>query len=180
VFADATQSESVAAPTAGLHFDQQLLDELDKKKIERIPVTLHVGAGTFKGIETDTIADHQMHFERWSVSQMSLDAIKSAKKQGRPVIVVGTTSVRTLESLPPMADWPNEGGLRGSTNLMITPPYSFTLVDGLLTNFHLPKSTLLTLVASKIGIDRLHRAYEHAMNSDYRFYSFGDAMFILP
>ena len=121
VFADASQCESVAAPTAGLHFDEQLLDELEQKGIERVPVTLHVGAGTFKGIETDEIEGHQMHFEKWSVSQSSLNVIKKAKEHGRPIIAVGTTSVRTLESLPPMAEWPIEGGLRGSTNLMITP-----------------------------------------------------------
>jgi S-adenosylmethionine:tRNA ribosyltransferase-isomerase len=180
IFADASQCESVAAPTAGLHFDEKLLAELEQEGFERVPVTLHVGAGTFKGIETDEIADHQMHFEKWSVSQSSLDSIKRAKEEGRPIIAVGTTSVRTLESLPPMAEWPDEDGLRGSTDLMIVPPYAFSLVDGLVTNFHLPKSTLLTLVAAKVGIDKLHQVYEHAISFDYRFYSFGDAMFILP
>lgn len=180
VFADESQCESVAAPTAGLHFDRELLTELDSKEIELVPVTLHVGAGTFKGIETESIEDHVMHFERWSVTQESLKCIKSAKNQGRPIIAIGTTSVRTLESLPPMESWPSEGGLAGSTDLMITPPYAFTLVDGMVTNFHLPKSTLLMLVAAKMGIERLHKAYRHAVESGYRFYSYGDAMVILP
>ena len=180
VYADHGQNESVAAPTAGLHFDDALLSDLQKKGIQQVPVTLHVGAGTFKGIETETIDEHVMHWEKWSVSQISLQAIKQAKREGRAIVAVGTTTVRTLESLPSMDSWPSEGGLSGSTNLMISPPYSFTLVDGLLTNFHLPKSTLLTLVAAKIGIERLQLAYAHAIASDYRFYSFGDAMFILP
>jgi len=180
VFADETQSESVAAPTAGLHFDDALIDNLQALEVEIVPVTLHVGAGTFKGIETQTIAEHVMHSENWSVSQKSLDKLKRVKIDGKPIIAIGTTSVRTLESLPPVDLWPNEGGLSGSTNLMISPPYEFSLVDGILTNFHLPKSTLLTLVAAKIGIDSLHEAYKHAIDSGYRFYSYGDAMFILP
>ena len=180
VYADATQCESVAAPTAGLHFDALLFEKLATQGIHWVPVTLHVGAGTFKGIETNTIEAHEMHAERWSVSQETLVFIKRAKEEGRAIIAVGTTTVRTLESLPPMGEWPSEGGLSGSTNLMIVPPFTFSLVDGLLTNFHLPKSTLLTLVAAKIGIDRLHLAYQKAIESGYRFYSFGDAMFILP
>jgi len=180
VFADSSQSESVAAPTAGLHFDEELLGELKKTGFERVAVTLHVGAGTFKGIETDTIDDHVMHYERWSVSQETLESIRRATEERRPIIAIGTTTVRTLESLPPVVSWPLQGELAGSTNLMITPPYEFTLVDGMLTNFHLPKSTLLTLVAAKISIERLHLAYSHAINCGYRFYSYGDAMFILP
>ena len=180
VYADCSQSESVAAPTAGLHFDEELLCELKKRGFERTAVTLHVGAGTFKGIETDSIADHVMHYERWSVTQEALASIRHATEEARPIIAIGTTTVRTLESLPPMDSWPLEGGLAGSTNLMIAPPYEFALVDRMLTNFHLPKSTLLTLVAAKIGIEQLHLAYAHAMNSEYRFYSYGDAMFVLP
>jgi len=179
VFADESQSESVAAPTAGLHFDDALLAELKALGVEIVPVTLHVGAGTFKGIETPTLSEHVMHSENWSVSQESLDQLKRGKIEGKPIIAIGTTSVRTLESLPPMDLWPTEGGLSGSTNLMISPPYVFSFIDGILTNFHLPKSTLLTLVAAKIGIGRLHEAYEHAIDSNYRFYSYGDAMFIL-
>jgi S-adenosylmethionine:tRNA ribosyltransferase-isomerase len=180
VYADPAQNQSVAAPTAGLHFDELLLDRLDKAGIQRVPVTLHVGAGTFKAIETRRIEDHQMHAERWLVCQDSLDAIKKAKSEDRPIIAVGTTSVRTLESLPSMGDWPTSGGLCGSTKLMISPPHDFSLVDGLLTNFHLPKSTLLALVAAMIGIDKLRDSYDEAMEGGYRFYSYGDAMFVPP
>jgi S-adenosylmethionine:tRNA ribosyltransferase-isomerase len=120
-----------------------------------------------------------MHEESWEIGQSTLDAIQDAKKTGRPIIAVGTTSVRTLESLPPIADWPENGGLSGKTRLMISPPYEFKVVDGMLTNFHLPKSTLLTLVAAMIGIERLKLAYAEAIDSEYRFYSYGDAMFFL-
>ena len=180
LYADILQRRSVAAPTAGLHFDEKLLEKLEQMGVELVPVTLDIGAGTFKGIETEKIEDHEMHVEHWSVSQHSLDAIKNAKTEGRSIIAVGTTSVRTLESLSSMESWPNEGGLSGGTRLMITPPYTFKLVDGMLTNFHLPKSTLLTLVAAMIGIDRLKSAYAEAICLDYRFYSYGDAMFIRP
>jgi len=180
VYANSSKCESVAAPTAGLHFDASLLKNLQARGVEIQKVTLHVGAGTFKGIEADSIEEHVMHYEKWSVEQVALKAIKRAKGAGRPIIAVGTTSVRTLESLPPINTWPTSGGLSGSTNLMIKPPYEFRFVDGILTNFHLPKSTLLTLVAAKIGIDTLKRCYSHAIKSGYRFYSFGDAMFILP
>jgi S-adenosylmethionine:tRNA ribosyltransferase-isomerase len=180
IYADPSQNQSVAAPTAGLHFDEPLLDRLGEAGIQRTPVTLHVGAGTFKAIETERIEDHTMHEERWMVSQDSLVAIKTAKSERRPVIAVGTTSVRTLESLPPIVDWPSSGGLHGSTRLMISPPYEFRIVDGLLTNFHLPKSTLLALVAAMIGIEKLQATYIEAIESGYRFYSYGDAMFIPP
>jgi S-adenosylmethionine:tRNA ribosyltransferase-isomerase len=180
VFAKQEQRKSVAAPTAGLHFDESLLSEISRRGIEQVYVTLHVGAGTFKGIETQEIKNHVMHHERWAVSQQTLDSIGRAKKENRPIIAVGTTTVRTLESLPAMESWPVDGGLSGSTDLMIAPPYEFRFVDGMLTNFHLPKSTLLTLVAAKIGIERLHSAYKKAIASEYRFYSYGDAMFILP
>ena len=180
IYADPNQNQSVAAPTAGLHFDEALLAALDARGYQRVPVTLHVGAGTFKGIETPTIEEHVMHEESWEVRQSTLDAIRVAKNSGRAVIAVGTTSVRTLESLPPIEDWPKKGGLSGETRLMITPPYDFKIVDGMLTNFHLPKSTLLTLVAAMIGMERLKLAYEEAIASNYRFYSYGDAMFILP
>lgn len=180
IYADPSQNQSVAAPTAGLHFDSSLLDQLDAAGVQRVPVTLHVGAGTFKAIETERIEDHEMHEEQWLIRQDSLDAIKKAKSEDRPVIAVGTTSVRTLESLPPIGEWPTSGGMRGSTQLMITPPYEFTVVDGMLTNFHLPKSTLLALVAAMIGVDKLRESYEEAIRSEYRFYSYGDAMYIPP
>ena len=177
IYADFDQSHSVAAPTAGLHFDEQLLAELDVRGVERVPITLHVGAGTFKSIETATIEEHAMHEESWEVSQKTLDSILRAKNEDRAVIAVGTTSVRTLESLPKMHKWPENGGLSGETRLMITPPYAFKVVDGMLTNFHLPKSTLLTLVAAMIGIEQLKLAYAEAIALKYRFYSYGDAMF---
>ena len=179
VYASMAQAKSVAAPTAGLHFDAALLDALSEKGIELAPVTLHVGEGTFKGIETDTIEAHEMHEEMWEVRQSTLDAIRESKQAGRHVIAIGTTSVRTLESLPPVETWPETGGLAGETRLMITPPYDFKVVNGMLTNFHLPKSTLLTLVAAMIGIDRLKSAYAEAIEKEYRFYSYGDAMFFL-
>ncbi len=179
IYADPNQNQSVAAPTAGLHFDEALLAALDARGYQRVPVTLHVGAGTFKGIETPTIEEHAMHKESWEVGQPTLDAILRAKSEGRSVIAVGTTSVRTLESLPPMNRWPEKGGLSGETRLMIAPPYDFKVVDGMLTNFHLPKSTLLTLVAAMIGIERLKTAYAEAIALEYRFYSYGDAMFFL-
>jgi S-adenosylmethionine:tRNA ribosyltransferase-isomerase len=179
VYADSRQNKSVAAPTAGLHFDEDLLGALTQGGFERVPVTLHVGAGTFKGIETATIAEHEMHEESWEVGQSTLDAISRAKKEGRAVIAIGTTSVRTLESLPQIDTWPKSGGLCGKTRLMITPPYACTVVDGMLTNFHLPKSTLLTLVAAMIGIETLKAAYAEAIANEYRFYSYGDAMFFL-
>ena len=179
VFADPEQAHSVAAPTAGLHFDEELLVSLEQGGFERVPVTLHVGAGTFKGIETATIEEHEMHEESWEVGQSTLDAIRQAKKEGRAVIAIGTTSVRTLESLPQIDKWPQSGGLSGETRLMITPPYAFKVVDGMLTNFHLPKSTLLTLVAAMLGIEKLKSAYAEAIANEYRFYSYGDAMFFL-
>ncbi|MBC8200816.1 MAG: tRNA preQ1(34) S-adenosylmethionine ribosyltransferase-isomerase QueA [Planctomycetes bacterium] len=179
VFADLHQARSVAAPTAGLHFDTQLLAALEQRGFERVPVTLHVGAGTFKGIETATIAEHKMHEESWEVGQQTLDALLKAKKEGRAIIAIGTTSVRTLESLPQIDKWPQSGGLRGETRLMIAPPYTFKVVDGMLTNFHLPKSTLLTLVAAMLGIEKLKSIYKEAIAKEYRFYSYGDAMFFL-
>lgn len=178
LFADESQCHSVAAPTAGLHFDTLLLEALEAKGIERVAVTLHVGAGTFKTVETDTVEEHPMHSEHWSVQGEVLQKIASAKKAGQPIIAVGTTTVRTLESLPEMDTWPTSGELSGVTRLLITPPYDFRFVDGLLTNFHLPNSTLLALVVAFIGLDCLKSAYEEAMAENYRFFSYGDAMYI--
>ena len=178
VYADPLQRRSVAAPTAGLHFDSELLDALDANGITRAAITLDVGAGTFRPITAPRIEDHRMHSESWAVSQGSLDAIVTARAKGRRVIAVGTTVVRTLESLPPCPLWPKSGGLSGETDLLIVPPWEFGLVDGLLTNFHLPKSTLLALVAAMIGIHQLRDAYASAIAANYRFYSYGDAMLI--
>ena len=178
VFADSNQCHSVAAPTAGLHFDDLLLENIKEEGIERVAVTLHVGAGTFRTVETENVEAHPMHSEYWSVEAGVLQKIAKAKKSGRPIIAVGTTTVRTLESLPELNSWPTKGQLSGETQLLILPPYDFKLVDGLLTNFHLPNSTLLALVGAIVGMDRLKLAYAEAILKHYRFFSYGDAMFI--
>lgn len=178
LFADKDQAQSVAAPTAGLHFDKALLKAIEAKGVERVAVTLHVGVGTFRTVETDTVEEHPMHSEHWLVNGEVLRAIAAARREKRPIIAVGTTTVRTLESLPEMDTWPKESGLTGITNLLISPPYDFRFVDGLLTNFHLPNSTLLALVGAFIGLDCLKSAYTEAMKENYRFFSYGDAMFI--
>jgi S-adenosylmethionine:tRNA ribosyltransferase-isomerase len=180
VYADPTKQHSVAAPTAGLHFDEKLLAQLDAKGIERVPVTLHVGAGTFRPVETETVEDHPMHTEWWEVPEATLQAIARAKEAHRPIIAVGTTTVRTLESLPAMDQWPVTGSISRETDLLISPGYAFRFIDGLLTNFHLPNSTLLALVGALIGMDRLMDAYNEAIAQEYRFFSYGDAMFIPP
>ena len=178
VYADASQSQSVAAPTAGLHFDEALLEQMERNGATIAKVTLHVGAGTFKPIECEHLEDHPMHEESWFVSKETLNVLKRAKLEGIPVIAVGTTSVRTLESLPHLDSWDGNSNLSGDTSLMISPPYQSKIVDGMLTNFHLPKSTLLVLVSAYIGLEKMHQVYEEAIESGYRFYSFGDAMFI--
>ena len=178
IFADSNQCHSVAAPTAGLHFDDVLLERINAKGIERVAVTLHVGAGTFRTVETETVEAHPMHSEYWSVDAGVLQKIAQAKSVGRQIIAVGTTTVRTLESLPALHLWPNGGQLSGETQLLISPPYDFKFVDGLLTNFHLPNSTLLALVGALVGMDRLKLAYAEAIAERYRFFSYGDAMFI--
>ena len=164
---------SVATPTAGLHFTDGLLAALDSAGIERLHVTLHVGAGTFLPVKVDAIGDHVMHAETYEVSQATADALNNAKREGRRIIAVGTTSLRTLESVA------DENGLvqagAGDTSIFITPGYKFKVVDGLMTNFHLPKSTLLMLVASLIGFDAMQTLYAHAIANKYRFYSYGDA-----
>lgn len=164
---------SVATPTAGLHFTDELLVALDQAGVERHHVTLHVGAGTFLPVKVDHIADHKMHAESYSVSTQTADAINAAKAQGRRIIAVGTTSLRTLESIAAPDGKVRAGA--GDTAIFITPGYKFKAVDGLLTNFHLPKSTLLMLVASLVGYDAMREIYAHAIASRYRFYSYGDA-----
>jgi S-adenosylmethionine:tRNA ribosyltransferase-isomerase len=171
---------SVAAPTAGLHFTDELLDQLRAKGIETTTVTLHVGAGTFQGMdEGGRVEDHVMHFEEYEVSEETAALINKAKAAGRRVIAVGTTSVRTLESA-----FDRETGLvrsgRRETNLMISPGCKFGVVDGMVTNFHLPRSTLLLLVSAYLGRERLLKAYEEAIAEGYRFFSYGDAMLLLP
>ena len=178
VYADVSQSQSVAAPTAGLHFDEKLLGQLEASGATIAKVTLHVGAGTFKPVECEYLEDHPMHKESWFVSKENLSVLKQAKLDGMPIIAVGTTSVRTLESLPDLEQWDGVTNLSGDTSLMISPPYRPKLVDGMLTNFHLPKSTLLALVSAFIGLEKMHQVYSEAIETRYRFYSFGDAMFI--
>ncbi len=181
VFAAPTETPSVAAPTAGLHFTPELLGRVDAIGVSRIGVELQVGAGTFKPIETVSLADHPMHRERCVVPYDALTALHRVVERGGRVIAVGTTSVRTLESLP--SPLPNVEALLGSlvweTDLLISPGFQFRYVGALLTNFHLPRSTLLALVAAMIGLDELKRVYATAISERYRFYSYGDAMLVL-
>jgi S-adenosylmethionine:tRNA ribosyltransferase-isomerase len=171
----ARQYGAVAAPTAGLHFDQAMLDTLQKQGVQTACVTLHVGAGTFQPVRVENVAEHVMHSERYSIAQDTIDAIAQARLRGGRVIAVGTTSLRALESAA------QDGKLKageGETNIFITPGYQFKVVDVLLTNFHLPKSTLLMLVCAFGGMDRMLAAYRVAVDNEYRFFSYGDAMLI--
>lgn len=181
VFADRAEQRSVAAPTAGLHFTPGLLDALITRGVDRIDVSLHVGPGTFRPVTAEQLDEHPMHAESWSVSAAALEKLVTQRARGGRIVAVGTTAVRTLESLPePLPPFHAHGtGLHGSTRLLIAPPYTFRWVDALLTNFHLPRSTLLALVAALVGLDRLHALYAEAIAQRYRFYSFGDAVLIL-
>ena len=163
---------AVAAPTAGLHFDQAILQQLSDAGVNQAGVTLHVGAGTFTPVREEDLSKHQMHYEWYSVPQATIDAIVQTKLQGGRVIAVGTTSLRALESHA------TTGQASGETNLFITPGYEFKAVDCLLTNFHLPKSTLLMLVSAFAGMDNIRNAYQHAIDQSYRFFSYGDAMLL--
>jgi S-adenosylmethionine:tRNA ribosyltransferase-isomerase len=163
---------AVAAPTAGLHFDEAILQELKVLGVQQAAVTLHVGAGTFTPVREEDLSKHKMHYEWFSIPQETLQAIELTKKNGGRVIAVGTTSLRALESQAA------SGQSSGETNLFITPGYQFKTVDCLLTNFHLPKSTLLMLVSAFAGMDNIRKAYQHAINQKYRFFSYGDAMFL--
>src|SRR5487761_2205211 len=167
---------AVAAPTAGLHFDAPLLDALERRGVARAFVTLHVGAGTFQPVPTEQLRRHRMHPVRYVIAQATVDAIEGARARGGRVVAVGTTTLRALESA---AD--ESGGLRagpGDTSLFITPGYPFRIVDRLVTNFHLPRSTLLMLVSAFAGYDTIRRAYAHAIAQRYRFMSYGDAMLL--
>jgi len=167
---------AIAAPTAGLHFTEELLARLRSGGAEIATVTLHVGRGTFEPVTTDQLTEHKMHGEAFSVSAEAADRINSARSAGGRIIAVGTTSVRVLESVQ------DQGQVRagqGWTELFICPPYRFKMVDCLITNFHLPRTTLLALVYAFAGIDLARRAYQHAIDRRYRFYSYGDAMLIL-
>ncbi len=173
----ACEPGSVAAPTAGLHFTEQLLSALEAKGVRQAAVTLHVGVGTFRPVEADDPALHDMHHERYVVSDAAAASINSARVAGGRVWAVGTTAVRTLESVA-SADGVVRAG-SGSTHLFIHPPYAFKVVDCLLTNFHLPRSTLLMLVAAFGGYERTMAAYGEAIAGPYRFYSYGDAMAVV-
>jgi S-adenosylmethionine:tRNA ribosyltransferase-isomerase len=166
---------AVAAPTAGLHFDQALLDQLQQQGVLLTWLTLHVGAGTFQPVRTENLAEHQMHSEWYRLPQTTVDIIETAKRSGRNVIAVGTTSMRALESASQTGKL-----VAGSsdTQLFITPGYQFKTVDRLITNFHLPKSTLMMLVSAFAGVDRIRHAYSHAIAQRYRFFSYGDAMLL--
>jgi len=172
---------SAACPTAGLHFTEDILASLDARGIERRNVTLHVGLGTFLPVRSENIEDHSMHEEEFTVPKETADAVMEAKAEGRPVLAVGTTSLRTLESAWRDADGDREAGLQegpGSTRIFIYPGYRFRAVDRLFTNFHTPRSTLLMLVSAFAGRERILEAYAEAVRLRYRFFSYGDAMLI--
>ena len=166
---------AVAAPTAGLHFDQQMLTRINEMGVQTAYVTLHVGAGTFQPVRVENIAEHKMHSELYHVPQQTVEAIQRAREHGGRVMAVGTTSLRALEAAA--ADGTLCSGV-GETDIFITPGYRFKVVERLLTNFHLPKSTLLMLVSAFGGVENLRRAYRHAVQARYRFFSYGDAMLI--
>ncbi len=168
---------SAAAPTAGLHFTPELLKKIEEKGIEIANVTLHVGIGTFRPVKEQTIEEHKMHSEHFYIKKEDVEKINKAKKEGRRVIAVGTTSCRVLESISDE----NTGMVKeieDDTEIFIYPGYKFKCIDGLITNFHLPESTLLMLVSALAGKDYIMRAYKEAVKEKYRFFSFGDAMFI--
>lgn len=169
----ANAAGAVAAPTAGLHFTTGLLAALDAAGVQRETVTLHVGAGTFLPVKVADTVDHRMHAEWGCVPEDVSDRLKAARAEGRRIIAVGTTSLRLLESsgLAPFA---------GTTDIFITPGYRFRAIDGLMTNFHLPKSTLFMLVSALMGLERMQAAYSHAIETGYRFYSYGDSSLLLP
>ena len=171
----ARERGSAAAPTAGLHFTDELLERIKAKGVELVFVTLHVGLGTFRPVEEENIEDHEMHSEFYSITEDAAQTINRAKAEGRRIVAVGTTSIRTLESAG------TTGVLQagsGWTNIFIYPGYTFHIVDALVTNFHLPESTLLMLISAMSTREKILKAYEIAVQEKYRFFSFGDAMFI--
>ena len=174
----AEKDGAVAAPTAALHFTPELLDALDARGVLREILTLHVGAGTFLPVKADKTEDHQMHAEWGSIDQTTADRLNAARRNGKRVISVGTTSLRLLESAV------DEHGIihpfEGDTAIFITPGYRFKAIDGLMTNFHLPKSTLFMLVSALMGLERMQETYTHAIANKYRFYSYGDSSLLLP
>ena len=167
---------SAAAPTAGLHFTKELLKQIEDMGVDIVYVTLHVGLGTFRPVEVDDITKHHMHSEYYSLSKVSADKLNKAKKEHRKIYAVGTTSTRVLETIASKYNEFKE--CSGNTDIFIYPGYTFKAIDGLITNFHLPKSTLIMLVSALAGKDNIMNAYKHAIDNNYRFFSFGDAMFI--
>lgn len=163
---------AVAAPTAALHFDEALLAQIDALGVQRAQVTLHVGAGTFQPVKTENLSDHQMHSEWYEVPAATQQAITDCRARGGRIVAVGTTTVRTLES------WAQSGTSTGDTRIFITPGFEFKLVDALVTNFHLPKSSLMMLVSAFAGYDHIMALYAHAIREKYRFFSYGDAMLL--
>ena len=168
----AKEPGAAAAPTAALHFDQGVMDALANKGVLTANVTLHVGAGTFQPVKTENLSEHRMHSEWYNIPASTLQAIADCRARGGRVVAVGTTSVRTLES------WAQSGQTSGDTQIFITPGFVFQVVDVLITNFHLPKSTLLMLVSAFAGFEQMHALYQHAIAMGYRFFSYGDAMLL--
>ena len=164
---------AVAAPTAALHFDESVLAALDARGVPRAAVTLHVGAGTFQPVKTEAIAEHVMHRERYHVPTATQDAIAACRARGGRVVAVGTTTVRTLES------WAQSGQASGDTGIFITPGFGFRVVDALVTNFHLPRSTLMMMISAFAGYTHVMALYRHAVAERYRFFSYGDAMWLM-
>lgn len=164
---------AVAAPTAALHFDEALLAQIGAMGVQRAHVTLHVGAGTFQPVKTENLTEHQMHSEWYDVPEATQQAIADCRTRGGRVIAVGTTTVRTLES------WAKTGQTRGDTRIFITPGFEFKVVDALVTNFHLPKSSLMMLVSAFAGYAHIRALYAHAIREHYRFFSYGDAMLLV-
>lgn len=163
---------AAAAPTAALHFDDSVLAGLRMRGVDTASVTLHVGAGTFQPVKTENLAEHRMHSEWYKIPPETVDAIAQCRARGGRVVAVGTTSVRTLES------WAQTAQTQGDTQIFITPGFAFRVVDVLITNFHLPKSTLLMLVSAFAGFEHMHALYQHAIAQRYRFFSYGDAMLL--
>lgn len=169
----ATTPGAVAAPTAGLHFTPEIFTTLATKGIQKVELTLHVGLGTFRPVSVEQITDHEMHYEHYTVPATAASSIRAAREAGGRVVAVGSTSVRTLESVVPLRS------AEGTTNIFIYPPYTFQNVDVVLTNFHLPKSTLLMMMSAFAGRETMLRTYDEAVRERYRFFSYGDCMLIL-
>lgn len=173
----AKENGSAAAPTAGLHFTQELLKQAEDKGVKIVYLTLHVGLGTFRPISVDDVDEHEMHSEFYHLSEESAETLRKIRGNGGKVVAVGTTSIRTLETIGTKFNGEIKAD-SGWTNIFISPGYSFTVVDAFITNFHLPKSTLVMLVSAFAGRENVLHAYAHAVEERYRFFSFGDAMFI--